>query len=147
MKKQIITAALLLACSLIPTEANVKQTLTINGQTLERSVTQISFSGDYVVLHFGPELESFPLDVVEISFTNSSGINPLNAFRFNGIIGDGLTISGLSEGSTIILYDATGRKINSLKYAGEETHVNTSALQRGVYMLKAGNNIVKFTKR
>ena len=113
MKKRIIAVSLALMSLCLSANADVVQTLTINGQKVEKTVTQLTFSGDNVVLHFEGSEESYALDDVVLDFSDVSSINSINTFR-----------------------------------AGEETtQVNVGDFRSGVYILKAGTQIVKFVKR
>lgn len=123
------------------------QTLTINGQKVEKVVSQLTFSGDNVVLHFGSSEESYPMEEVQIDFAPSSGIDNIKTFQLNGFLDGQLNISGLAAGTPIAVYDISGKKLAQAWAEGETTRVSLDGLNGGVYILKAGNQIVKFVKR
>ena len=52
MRKRVIMAAFFVLSMCGMAHADVVQTLTVNGQKVEKVVSQITFSGDNVVLHF-----------------------------------------------------------------------------------------------
>lgn len=127
--------------------ADVVQTLTINGQTVEKTVTQLTFSGDNVVLHFEGSDESYALDDVVLDFSDVSSINSINTFKLNGLVDGRLDISGLAAGTPVAVFDISGKKMASLRAGEETTQVNVGNFRSGVYILKAGTQIVKFVKR
>ena len=86
MKKRIIAVSLALMSLCLSANADVVQTLTINGQTVEKTVTQLTFSGDNVVLHFEGSEESYALDDVVLDFSDVSSINSINTFKLNGLV-------------------------------------------------------------
>ena len=133
MKKRIIAVSLALMSLCLSANADVVQTLTINGQTVEKTVTQLTFSGDNVVLHFEGSEDSYALDDVVLDFSDVSSINSINTFKLNGLVDGRLDISG--------------KKMASLRAGEETTQVNVGDFRSGVYILKAGTQIVKFVKR
>ena len=147
MRKRIIMAALFATAIFTAAMADNAQTLVINGEKVEKVVSQITFSGDNVVLHFDGDEATYPMDDVEISFTQTAGINSLNTFRLNGIVGGTLQVSGLAEGTPVSVYDASGKKLAETRANGETTQVALDGMAPGIYILKAGNQIVKFVKR
>ena len=86
MKKRIIAVSLALMSLCLSANADVVQTLTINGQTVEKTVTQLTFSGDNVVLYFEGSEESYALDDVVLDFSDVSSINSINTFKLNGLV-------------------------------------------------------------
>ena len=119
MKKRIIAVSLALMSLCLSANADVVQTLTINGQKVEKTVSQLTFSGDNVVLHFEGSEESYALDDVVLDFSDVTSINSINTFKLNGLVDGRLDIS----------------------------QVNVENFRSGVYILKAGTQIVKFVKR
>lgn len=147
MKKKIIAVSLALMSLCTVANADVVQTLTINGQKVEKVVSQLTFSGDNVVLHFGDTQESYALDDVTIDFSGTSGIGQVSTFRLGGIVDGTLDIRGLAAGTPVAVYDLSGKKLCSTRAQAEVTTLGVSQLNSGVYILRAGNNIVKFVKR
>lgn len=147
MRKRVIMAAFFVMSMCGFVHADVVQTLTINGQKVEKVVSLLTFSGDNVVLHFDGSEESYPMDEVQIDFTSATGIDNISTFKFNGVIDEQLNIAGLAEGTTVAVYDISGKKLAQAKAQGETTQIRVENLNSGVYILKAGNQIVKFVKR
>lgn len=147
MKKRFFMAALFVMSLCGIAQADVQQTLTINGQKVEKVVSQITFVGDNVVLHFDGSEESYPMNDVQIDFSGTAGINTVSTFKLGGIVDGQLNIAGLADGTPIAVYDISGNRVASERANGEVTVVNLDRLNGGVYILKAGNQIVKFVKR
>lgn len=145
MKKRIIMSMAMVGCCCLM--ANAAQTLTINGQKVEKTVARITFSDDNAVLHFADTTTAYPMETVEITFSTETGIQALNTFTINGLAGNELNIGGLTEGMRICIYDAQGRNLVSTNAPGEKFSLNISTLPTGVYILRAGENIIKFSKR
>ena len=147
MKKSFFMAALFIMALCGIAQADVQQTLTINGQKVEKVVSQITFSGDNVVLHFNGSEESYPMNDVQIDFSGASGINSVSTFTLNGIVDGQLNIAGLAAGTPVAVYDISGKKVAATRAQAEATQLDINNLNGGVYILKAGNQIVKFVKR
>ncbi len=147
MKKRFFMAALFIMALCGIAQADVQQTLTINGQKVEKVVSQITFSGDNVVLHFNGSEESYPMNDVQIDFSGASGINSVSTFTLNGIVDGQLNIAGLAAGTPVAVYDISGKKVAATRAQAEATQLDINNLNGGVYILKAGNQIVKFVKR
>lgn len=87
------------------------------------------------------------MNEVQIDFTVTNGINNLKTFTFNGIVDGQLNIAGLADGTPVAVYDISGKKVAGVRAAGKVTQLSVDGLIGGVYILKAGNQIVKFVKR
>ena len=76
MRKILSVAALLLLIAVSWTRADISQTISINGQTIQGIVNRITFEGDNVVLHFaGDNTETADMDAVVLSFDYSSMVS------------------------------------------------------------------------
>lgn len=147
MRKKIIAVSIALMSLCGIANADVVQTLTINGQKVEKVVSQLTFSGDNVVLHFADSEESYALEDVVIDFSGTTSIDKVSAFKLNGFVDGNLDISGLSAGTVVSIFDVSGKKLASVKTSSGSAHIDLGGLNAGVYILKAGNQIVKFVKR
>jgi len=146
MKKQLLLAGLLLATSLtsLGMTAQSGQELTINGQTVEKTVARISFDGDNVILAFADETrEVADMETVVLSFE----LSPVAIYELKSTVGDKLDLSGLEPGTEVTVYDAAGKKVVSGIVGHGHLQFSTKAMQKGIYMLKAGDRLVKFVKR
>ncbi len=93
--------------------ADNKQTLTINGSTVDKVVTQITFEGDNAVLTYSDNsTQSADMELVSLAFEydGSSGISAVEAkeqavtgkvYNLNGQM-VGTTTAGLSKGVYIV---------------------------------------------
>lgn len=146
MKKRFLTTVLIALT--IALSMYGKQRLTINGEAVEKAVTQITFDGDQAVLHFADETtESVDMNSIIIEFVVATGIDTKdNAFSLKGLVDGELNISGL-ETDRIRIYDASGRMVHSSHISGSDARIDVRQLRPGMYILQAGNQIVKFMKR
>lgn len=146
MKKRFLTSVLIALT--IALSMYGKQRLTINGEAVEKAVTQITFDGDQTVLHFADETtESVDMNSVIMEFVVATGIDTKdNAFSLKGLVDGELNISGL-ETDRISIYDASGRMVLSSRVSGSDARIDARQLRPGMYILQAGNQIVKFMKR
>lgn len=128
-----------------PVKAGTTQTLIINGEVVEKVVTKITFEGDLAVLTFADEtVISEDMGNVIMRFTSSpTSIQNVETFQLNKAVGDNLEINGLVEGTQVQVVDATGKQI----IVTYDSKINISSLKPGMYILKAGNQIVKFAKK
>lgn len=145
MKKLLFlfSAALLMLAS--PIKAVTTQTLIINGEPVEKVVTKITFNGDLAVLTFSDATEiSEDMGNVILQFSSApTSIKDIAAFQMNKVVDGELNIEGLPAGTQVVIFDASGKQI----MATMATQINVSSLKSGVYVLKAGNKIVKFVKQ
>lgn len=130
--------------------ADATQTITVNGTTVTgKTVASISFEGDNaVVVYSDNSKDTSPIEQVKISFAYSTtGIKNVSVFNFNGIVDGQLRLNGLKAGASVTVFDTAG-KVQTRAIAAEgETVVDVSGLQRGVYMVRAGEQVVKFMKK
>ena len=145
MKKLLFlfSAALLMLAS--PIKAATTQALIINGETIEKVVTKITFNGDLAVLTFSDATEiSEDMGNVILQFSSApTSIKDIAAFQMNKVVDGELNIEGLPAGTQVVIFDASGKQL----MATMATQINVSSLKSGVYVLKAGNQIVKFVKQ
>ena len=145
MKKLLFlfSAALLMLAS--PIKAATTQTLIINGEPVEKVVTKITFNGDLAVLTFSDATEiSEDMGNVILRFSSApTSIKDVTIFQMNKVVGDNLLINGLADETQVVIYDASGKDIITT-YG---SNINVNGLRPGIYILKAGNQIVKFVKQ
>ncbi|MCQ2314502.1 MAG: choice-of-anchor J domain-containing protein [Bacteroidales bacterium] len=55
-----------------------------------------------------------------------------------------MSLTGVENGTEVRIYDVTGSEVMSFVYEGRE--INVEALANGVYVLRAGDNRIKFVK-
>ena len=145
MKKLLLLFSAIMLMLVSPVKAGTTQTLIINGEVVEKVVTKITFEGDLAVLTFADEtVISEDMGNVIMRFTSSpTSIQNVETFQLNKAVGDNLEINGLVEGIQVQVVDATGKQI----IVTYDSKINISSLKPGMYILKAGNQIVKFAKK
>lgn len=151
MKKRFFISLLFLIYLAAPSWAQTQQTVTINGQTVDKTVVKITFDKDQVVLHFSDGLtQTADMDNVSIAFSPSDAesISSLqsNAFIIHRVVNGQLTIGNLQEGTHLTIFNANGQHMMSAQSTGETTTLQVSQLPAGTYILKAGSQYVKFQK-
>ncbi len=146
--KKIVTLLLSLFLTVGTAFADNSQVVIINGQKVEKVATKITFNGDNAVVTFSDgTTDTADMSNVVIYLNVSTDISKVQTFNYNGIIGDELRLSNIAEGTTVTIYDATGKVLQQVKATDTTLSLNTASLKNGVYVLKAGNQIVKFLKK
>lgn len=128
--------------------AETTQTLTINGVTVEKTVTKIQFDGDNVILHFGDDTGTYDLADVTLSLDHAAGIGDVATYTFSGAIdGNTAKVSGAAPGARIDIYDINGTAVrNATAGADGEAAIDLTTLPAGTYIMAAGNKFIKFVK-
>ncbi len=146
--KKIVTLLLSLFLTVGTAFADNSQIVIINGQKVEKVATKITFNGDNAVVSFSDgSSQSADMSNVVIYLNVSTDISKVQTFNYNGIIGDDIRLSNIAEGTAVTIYDATGKVLQQVKATDTTLSLNTASLKNGVYVLKAGNQIVKFLKK
>ena len=139
-----IAIACLLTMGLSMQAENV-QTLTINGEKVEKLVARITFEGDNVVLAFSDKTtQTADMESVILSFA------PQDLTAIGTIqrpVEKTLSIDGLEPGTEVIVYNTEGKEMLSARASEVQTILKTKSLKKGIYLMKAGNQVVKFIKR
>ena len=129
--------------SVLPSSADNTQVLVVNGETVEKVVTRMTFEGDNVILTFvDNSTQTADMGSVTLSFGSLSSINDLKAFQLKKVVNGQISLEGLEKGTEVFIYDTAGKQIARSK----STNINVSKLKEGVYVLKAGTQLVKFVK-
>lgn len=146
--KKIVTLLLSLFLTVGTAFADNSQVVIINGQEVEKFATKITFSGDNAIVTFSDgTTDTADMSNVVIYLNVSTDISKVQTFNYNGIIGDDIRLSNIAEGTTVTIYDAAGKVLQQVKATDTTLSLNTASLKNGVYVLKAGNQIVKFLKK
>lgn len=79
MKQVLLTVCFLLVGLAVEAQTETKQTVTVNGETVDKTVSRITFDGDDVVLGYTDNTtQRAALDEVNIAFTyTSTGIGEM----------------------------------------------------------------------
>ena len=140
----VITLLLLLAAPAMAGDST-QQTLTINGEQVAKAVASITFDGDDVVLHFTDGTDqSVEMDAVRLTIATT--IDAIGEIK-SPVSSDRLSIEGLAAGTTVSVYDASGHAVLTTTAGETNAQLQLQSLRRGVYVMKAGSQIVKFQKR
>ena len=111
MKKTICLFTLCLLGLTAAAEDGTRQTVTVNGTIVDKTVKKITFSGDDVVLNFTDDSsQTADMEQVSISFVyETSGINNPHPSKVYNLQGQyvGNSLSGLAKG----LYIVDGHKV------------------------------------
>lgn len=144
MRKLTILFVMLCLMEVIPANAGIGQTLTVNGETIEKTVAKVTFEGDDLVLHFSDETTlKADMAVVTIAFDASSGISTVLIGEMRRLVDDQLVLGNVPQGAKAILFDAAGKQLLTTT----DSTIDMRRMKSGVYMLKVGSQIVKFMKR
>ena len=145
MKKILFLISAFMMMMPSPIKADTTQTLIINGEVVEKIVTKITFEGDNAVLTFSDETNiTEDMGNVILRFSSSpTSIKNVEAFQLNNVVGGNLDINGLAAGAKVVIYDTSGKDVITTN----GSNINVSGLRPGMYILKAGNQIVKFVKQ
>ncbi len=147
MKKRFLTlcvASLMGLCAI----ADGVQSITINGETVEKVATQLSFDGDNVILTYSDgTTQTVDMGTVQIAFSATNSIGTLSTFEYKGIINGEMVVGGLPVGSSYAVYDTAGKQLFTGRVVSSETRLDVRQLRTGIYMLRIGNQVVKFVKR
>ena len=145
MKKLLFLFSTVLLMHASSIKAATTQTLIINGEPVEKIVTKITFDGDLAVLTFSDATEiSEDMGNVILRFSDSpTSIKNITTYQMNKVVDDNLLIDGLADEATVIIYDASGKDVITTN----GSNINVSGLKPGMYILKAGKQIVKFVKQ
>lgn len=142
--KRLLLSILLSVVFGFATLAENKQRLTINGEVVEKVVAKITFDGDMVVLHFDDDTQqSVEMSSVVLSFDwEGTGIHAVHK-----PVGDLLSIKDLEPGTEVTVYDAAGKKMMTTTAETMSVVMSAKSLTPGIYLLKAGRQVIKFTKQ
>ena len=150
MKKKFFLSMALACCMSWTAWAGKVQTVTINGEAVTATVCNITFDGDNVVLHFSDQSsQTADMNDVVISFSEgtATGIARLNAFTYNGVVGDMLRVANVAPGTRLAIYNTAGQKVAEREAVENDNLISLSGLPAGTYILHAGQQAVKFVKK
>ena len=150
MKKKTLLSMLLTLLICLQAKADSGQTIVINGTAVEKTLTQITFNGDQVVLKFSDN-SSQTTDMANVTITfsasESSGIGSIAAYQLPEQVGNMLNIANIAEGTIIQIFNASGMPVQKSKAGKVKTAIDITSLKKGIYVLRAGSQVVKFMKK
>jgi len=119
--------------------------LVINGEKVEKVVARITFEGDNVVLTFSDQTaQTADMENVKLSFTPED-LTAIGTIR--NAVNKTFSIEGLEPGTEITVYNADGKQVLTTHASEDLTILKMTSLKKGVYLMKAGKQVVKFIKR
>ena len=144
MRKVFLSLATVMLLSTVPLQAETEQSVVINGDSVEQTVTRMTFDGDNVVLTFDDNTTTTAdMGTVSITFTTATGISPLSGYVLKAPVDGMLDRSNLPHGQEVMIYDANGKQL----LRTNRHQIDVKSMKAGVYLLKTGSQIVKFIKR
>lgn len=143
MKKLFFAAAMAL---MVSGSAWAAHQLLVNGETVDKVVKSITFDGDNAVLHFGDDSQAYDMEAVELHFSGTSDISQIETSVFTGIVGDVLTVEGLDGVTSAEIYNLQGVRLAQKAVVEGRAEFSLGDFSSGVFILRAGNQIVKFVK-
>lgn len=153
MNKKAIICLLSLFFVALCSWADNKQTVTINGETVEKAVARITFNGDLVNLSFddGTVMESIDMGNLVITFSKATGddtaIDLLQVFSYSKLVGNQLIVGNIQEKAPIAIYDANGMCCLTTVASSSSQNIDISNLKGGAYILRVDKQVIKFVKR
>ncbi len=132
MNKKTLHIFLLLLLFATSAFADTTQTITINGEPVEQVATKLTFNGDKVIITYSNGENSGEVDMES---------------EFNGIVDGTLNIGNIADGTPIVVYNTSGSIVASMKSSGNSAQIDINGQPSGIYLLKAGKQVVKFVKR
>ncbi len=64
-----------------------------------------------------------------------------------GIYGNSIIVGGTKSGSNINIYNVEGKKIQDMAANNDQTYIDISTLNTGIYLLQDNSTVIKFIKR
>ncbi|MBP5455762.1 MAG: hypothetical protein J6Y37_04630 [Paludibacteraceae bacterium] len=127
-----------------------KQVL-INGTAADRSdVGDITFQGDDLLLTYS-DGSSFRLDmesvVINFSDVTSSGGSLSSILSLNTIVGESIWLTGVEEGTPIQIIGVDGKIFYSSRAENSDFSISVATLPSSPYLIKIGDQIIKFIKK
>ena len=142
------TKLLALAMMMSATAMAGAHKLSIDGIPVDKTVATITFEGDKAILTFGDNTSStHDLESVKLDFNSTSSLTDLRIGTLSVTVGSSIFVSGVDEGTLMLVYDMRGVQVKSQRADGSECEVSLEGLDAGVYIFRAGNEVVKFVKR
>lgn len=153
MKRLLLSLCLMGAMGLNALADTTQQTITINSvEVTGKQVTAIAFSGDNATLTYSDNTTATEsMDVISILLSydaaKPSAISDVNVFEFNGIVGGNLQVGGLESGTPVQVFSITGKVCATGVAQDGQASIDVSSLGRGLYIVRAGNQAIKFVKK
>ena len=86
------------------------------------------------------EYEGMPNELLAIDDVNATSLNVYHSTANNNIY-----VSGIAEGTSIAMYDMTGKEVYSTTAQRDVTIINATVITDGIYVIRAGKESVKIS--
>ncbi len=165
MKPKVILTSCLVLLLLLPCAvraADIGCALSVNGQLKQVKISYVSSGskryfmgrnvpvaviqvegeeeGTYEYLRFHPA-------VVRILFSEEyTAIKDTPIYEVTKLSSDDMLLKGLKENTPVSVYDANGKCCMQLRAANGTVSISTAGLRPGIYMIKAGKQVIKYAK-
>lgn len=129
-------------------EAGAAPTVTVNGQPVSHVLASMTFEGDNVVLHFS-DADDLTADMqqVAVSLPLTTGIEALQTYRAPQVVAGSFRLGELPPGTRVAVYDTAGRRLMQTTTGEGPLSLPLDGLRQGVYVVRAGNHVIKVNKR
>jgi hypothetical protein len=131
MKKNLLLTCALAALFCTGALAEGNQTVTLNGTTVDKTVSKITFSGNSIKLLFtdGTEMTTEDAEQLKIAFSVVDAIRSLSTER---------------QMDSVLVFDAQGKLLSNVR--GNAANDCLNGLPKGIYIAKKGSKTVKLIK-
>lgn len=146
MKNKIIILFILLAgfwCT-----ASGSPSFKVNGSEISTIVVSITFDGDNAVLNFSDGTQSsHDMSTLEILFPEISTLIESNSYILSQMVHDQLIIENCTGNQLVCIFDMAGRLMHQMRSEEGMFSIDVNHMNAGVYILKIGNEAVRFIKQ
>lgn len=146
MKNKIIILFILLAgfwCT-----ASGSPSFKVNGSEISTIVESITFDGDNAILHFSDGTQSsHDMSTLEILFPEISTLIESNSYILSQMVHDQLVIDNCAGNQLVCIFDMAGRLMHQMRSEEGMFSIDVNHMNAGVYILKIGNEAVRFIKQ
>jgi len=141
----IVMIAFLIVPSVFGTTHNLN--VRVNGVYPTKQVSSIRFGDNGVTLIWNDNTQwNNRLSYIICNILASQDISKALIFSCNGIYHDKIVLSGLPLGSNIQIYDIQERVVYHGTIESNQSNIDISNLNIGIYLIQSGNIIFKFVK-
>jgi len=114
-------------------------------------VQKIVFDGNSMTVNMKSGFNATDITCVHFLLSEDVGVKnpelPARVFIFPNPVTTNLTVSGTDKDLKINLFDLSGKLLKSVPAQDNSTNIDVTSLQRGVYLLQVGGQVLKFVKK
>lgn len=146
--KHIIVIILTLLISTNIFAGSDKSKISINGNKADKNVTEISYEDSIITLHWSDNtIMTNKLASTMAKLVSNYDIDKAYIASIGGIYDNSIIVGGTTGGSNINIYNVEGKRIQNMKANNDQTYIDISTLNTGIYLLQDNSTIIKFIKR